>query len=123
LAVSSGFRTFVEDQIGRVVPVRTRRMFGGLGLYSDGLFFGIVDDDTLYFKVDDATRPRYEEAGSAAFDPMGSPMNGYWRVPAGVLEDVDRLAEWAREALEVANRAGQKKSRRTSRATPTRRNG
>lgn len=105
MAVSADYRAFVEDQIGRVVPVRSRRMFGGLGLYSEDLFFGVVDDDVLYFKVDDQTRPRYEAAGSAPFNPMGSPMNGYWRVPGTVLEDVAELTVWVNEAVEVAARA------------------
>jgi DNA transformation protein len=112
MAVSPEFRAFVEDQIGRVTRVRSRRMFGGVGLYSGELFFGIVDDDVLYFKVDDATRPRYEKRRMRAFNPMGTPMNGYWQVPAGVLEDADELTPWVREALEVAARAKPRPKRR-----------
>ncbi|MGH7566690.1 MAG: TfoX/Sxy family protein, partial [Gemmatimonadota bacterium] len=59
----------------------------------------------LYFKVDDETRPRYEKRRMRPFNPMGTPMNGYWQVPAGVLEDADELATWVREAVEVAHRA------------------
>jgi TfoX/Sxy family transcriptional regulator of competence genes len=44
-------------------------MFGGVGLYLDGLFFALIDDDTLFFKTDEATRKRYESAGSKAFCP------------------------------------------------------
>jgi DNA transformation protein len=105
MAVSPEFRAFVEDQIGRVMPVRSRPMFGGLGLYSGDLFFAVVDDDVLYFKVDDETRPRYEKRRMRPFNPMGTPMNGYWQVPAGVLEDAEELAPWAREAVEVADRS------------------
>jgi DNA transformation protein len=92
-------------------------MFGGLGLYSGDRFFGVVDDDILYFKVDDETRPRYRKRGMRPFEPMGTPMNGYWQVPAGVIEDVEELESWAREAIEVASRARVKPSR--SRAKPT----
>jgi len=105
MPVSPDFRAFVEDQIGRVMPVRSRPMFGGLGLYSGDLFFAVVDDDVLYFKVDDETRPRYEKRRMQPFNPMGRPMNGYWQVPAGVLEDADELATWVREAVEVADRS------------------
>jgi DNA transformation protein len=105
MAVSPEFRAFVEDQIGRVTPLRSRPMFGGLGLYSGHLFFGVVDDDILYFKVDDETRPRYEKLRMRPFNPMGTPMNGYWQVPPGVLEDADDLGSWVREAVEVAGRA------------------
>lgn len=116
MAVSPDFRAFVEDQLGRVVSVRSRPMFGGLGLYSGDRFFGVVDDDVLYFKVDDDTRPRYRRRGMRPFEPMGTPMNGYWQVPAGVIEDAEELESWAREAIEVASRARVKPRR--SRAKP-----
>lgn len=112
MAVNPEFRAFVEDQIGRVTPVRSRLMFGGLGLYSGDLFFAVVDDDVLYFKVDDETRPRYEKRRMRPFNPMGTPMNGYWQVPAGVLEDADELAPWVCEALAVAERAKPRPKRR-----------
>ncbi len=89
-------------------------MFGGLGLYAEDIFFGVVDDDRLYLKVDDETRPRYQAAGTRPFSPMGSDMNGYWLVPGGIVEDVDELGEWAREAVDVARRA--KRPRRAKRA-------
>jgi DNA transformation protein len=104
--VSAEFRAFVEDQIGRVAPVRSRRMFGGIGIYSGERFFAIIDDDVLYFKVDDETRPRYEKRRMRPFNPMGTPMNGYWQVPADVLEDADELGPWVREAIAVAGRSG-----------------
>ena len=91
-------------------------MFGGLGLYSGDRFFGVVDDDVLYFKVDDDTRPRYRRRGMRPFEPMGTPMNGYWQVPAGVIEDAEELESWAREAIGVAGRSGAKSRR--SRAKP-----
>jgi DNA transformation protein len=113
VSVSAEYRAFVEDQLGRVMAVRSRRMFGGLGFYSGDRFFALADDDTLYFKVDDETRPRYEEHRMRPFNPMGTPMNGYWQVPVEVLEDVDALRDWAGEAVEVAVRA--KGARRTRR--------
>ena len=95
-------------------------MFGGLGLYSGDRFFGIVDDDLVYFKVDDATRPRYAKRRMKPFDPMGTPMNGYWQVPPEVFEDADELASWVGEALQVAERAAAKPKRRKS-TTPEKR--
>lgn len=88
-----------------MMPVRSRPMFGGLGLYSGDLFFAVVDDDVIYFKVDDASRARYEKRCMRPFNPMGTPMNGYWQVPAGALEDTDELASWVREAIDVADRS------------------
>jgi DNA transformation protein len=81
-------------------------MFGGLGLYSAGRFFGIVWDDTLYLKVDDETRPQYEAAGMQPFNPY--PARGgtfqYYQVPLSVLESADELSRWARLSVRVAQR-------------------
>ena len=64
-----------------------------------------LNSHLVFVSVDDETRPRYRKRGMHAFDPMGSPMNGYWQVPPDVIEDADELATWVREALEVAGRA------------------
>jgi DNA transformation protein and related proteins len=115
MAVSDDFRTFVLEQLASAGRVTLRAMFGGVGLYLDGIFFALIDDDTLYFKTDDSNRARYEQAGSKPFCPFpdrpDQPM-GYWQVPAEVLEDPDELAVWAREAMGVALA---KRSRRPAR--------
>jgi len=105
MSVSPDFRAFVEDQLGRIVKLRSRAMFGGVGLYADDLFFALIDHDILYFKVDDATRGRYEARGMTAFQPDGMAAMAYCRVPTGALEDADELRGWAEEAVEVARRA------------------
>lgn len=105
MAVSADFRDFVLEQLAPAGRVTPRAMFGGVGLYLDGLFFALIDDDALYFKADAATRPRYEKAGSRPFCPYPDRPEksmGYWQVPAEVLEDADELAAWAREAMGVA---------------------
>jgi DNA transformation protein len=82
-------------------------MFGGVGLYADDVFFGIVAADELFFKVDDTNRREYETAGSGPFKPypdraMTMP---YYRVPLVVLEDAAMLGEWAVHAVAVAQAA------------------
>src|SRR5690242_6172658 len=69
LAVSDGFRDFVLEQLRGLRGVTVRRMFGGAGLYKDGLIFAILDDDQVFFKVDDESRPQYQKAGSRGFQP------------------------------------------------------
>ena len=111
MAVSPSYKTFVLEQLSAVAPVTPRAMFGGVGLYAEGLFFALLDDDRLYFKVDDATRPRFAAAGMGPFDPFKdgkAVMNGYYEVPGEVLEDEERLPGWMREALAVAARAKRK---------------
>jgi DNA transformation protein len=82
-------------------------MFGGVGLYSGDLFFALMDEDVLYFKVDDTTRARFEELGLGPFRPGGEAgeVMQYYEVPADVMEDAEALAPWAAEAVEVARRA------------------
>ena len=53
MAVSDGYKSYVLDQLQMVGAVTAKAMFGGIGLYRAGVFFGLMDDDALYFKVDD----------------------------------------------------------------------
>jgi DNA transformation protein len=107
MAVSREYLEYVIDQLVCVGDVAHKRMFGGVGFYFDGLFFGLIDDDTLYFRVDDTTRPRYEKAGCVGFDPYkdGKPSNRYFSVPVEVLEDQDQLRGWALQAIEATTSA------------------
>lgn len=112
MAVTDDYRVFVIEQLKPAGRVTERRMFGGVGLYLDGLFFALIDDDTLYFKTDDSNRRRYQQAESRPFCPdprePGKTM-AYWQVPAEVLEDPDELAIWARAAMAVALKAKSKR--------------
>jgi DNA transformation protein len=107
LRVSSGFRAYVIDQLASIPDVTARSMFGGVGLYSGDLFFGIIARDVLYLKVDDATRARYEHAVMAPVTPYAHRPGTmqYYEVPAGVLESAAELERWAGEAVAAARRA------------------
>jgi DNA transformation protein len=106
LRVSDGFRQFVLDQLEPVSQLVSRAMFGGVGLYSGDIFFGIVAGDTLYFKVDDRNRPDFEAAGMPPFMPYPkrTATLQYYAVPIGVLENPDELLVWARKAIAAAER-------------------
>jgi len=82
-------------------------MFGGYGIFHEGLMFAVIADDTLYFKVDESNRDIYEKAGSQPF-PHGI---SYWEVPADVLEDKNRLGEWAGLSMDIAIKKAEKKRR------------
>jgi len=107
LAVSPSFRQFVLDQLEELGDVTPRSMFGAVGLYYRGLFFGIVAGDVLYLKVDGSTRGDYERAGMHPFRPYPnrSGTMQYYAVPLDVLESASELARWARRAAAVAERA------------------
>jgi DNA transformation protein and related proteins len=115
MSVSDSFRAFALEQLQRTVPdVRARSMFGGVGIYAGELFFGLMDDDILYFKVDDSNRGRFEERGMGPFRPYGDggEVMQYYEVPADVLEDVELLASWVDASVVVARKAKRGRIRR-----------
>ena len=76
LKVSEPFKSFVLDQLEELGDVASRSMFGGIGLYRRGVFFGLIASDVLYLKVDDTTRSDYEKAEMQAFRPYPGRMKG-----------------------------------------------
>jgi DNA transformation protein len=114
MAVTPGFADFVAEQLEGCGPIATKRMFGGVGIYSGDTFFAIIDNDILYLKVDDTTRGSFERAGCAPFRPYGDERETmqYYNVPVSVLEDADELARWGMKAIAVAIAAKQKKKPR-----------
>jgi len=104
MAVSDDYLAFVIDRLECMGEVTARRMFGGAGLYFDGLVFALVADDTLYMKTDEVNRGEYEALGMGPFRPYGTYAMGYHEVPLQVLEDDSQLREWAAMAFEAAAR-------------------
>jgi DNA transformation protein len=105
MAVSNEYLQYVLEQLSALTNVTSRRLFGGIGLYSEGFFFGLIDNDTLFFKVDDSNRSDYVARGMAAFRPFPDKPDlsmSYFTVPADALEDADELAAWARKSVTVA---------------------
>src|ERR1700704_5199127 len=105
MPVSASFRTFVVEQLSRVLPqVRARSMFGGVGIYAGNVFFALIADDTLYFKVDDSNRADFESRGMSPFRPYGDEGESmqYYEVPHDFLEDAEALRPWAERARAVA---------------------
>ena len=120
MPVSPSFRAFILDQLKRVAPrVRDRPMFGGVGIYAGELFFALLDDDTLYLKVDDSNRPDFEARGMGPFRPSGEggEVMQYYRVPDDLLEDAEALRPWVEKAILVARLRKLKGSRRRGRPT------
>lgn len=107
MAVSTGFRTYVLDQLGQIAPVTTRSMFGGLTFFHQGRAFALIAEERLYFKVDATNRGDFEARGMGPFLPFGDPEKpmGYYELPEDVLEDLDELKGWTERALLVAAKA------------------
>ena len=115
MTVSADYLAYVLDQCAPFAKVSPRRMFGGIGLYWDELFFGVIDDDVLYLKVDDSNRDQYIARGCKALQPTAdmTSMN-YYEVPAEVLEDSDELKVWARKSHAIAAQQALAKSMKKS---------
>jgi len=98
------------SKLSAVRPITSRKMFGGIGIYCDGVFFAVIDDDRLYFKVDETNLSDYEAKGAAQWIIEGMSNGGpmpYREVPAEVLDSGD-LGDWIDKAVQVALRKKKK---------------
>lgn len=106
MAVSNSYLGYILDRLGLVGSVTARRMFGGVGIYCEGTFFALIDDDTLYFRVDKESVNVYRDEGMQQFRPFGedSYAMNYYSVPERVLEDNQTLFEWMNQAVLAARK-------------------
>jgi len=89
---TDSFRDFVLEQLFALEGLRCRRMFGGHGLYSGEIFFGIVFDGQLYFKTHPDTLPDYLAFHASVFTPSEKQiLKNYREVPVDILEDIVQL--------------------------------
>ncbi|HEX7027395.1 MAG TPA: TfoX/Sxy family protein [Gammaproteobacteria bacterium] len=82
-----------------------RRMFGGYGIFNDGLMFAIIADRQLYFKTDARNVMEYIDRGLPPFTYRRSGKNvslSYYRTPDEILDDSEALLSWAQRALQAA---------------------
>ena len=107
MASDSGYKDYVMELLSPLEEVTSRAMFGGYGIFHQGIMFALISDSTLYFKVNDSNRAAYEEAGSKPF-PHSMP---YYEVPASVLEDTALFHDWATTAIAVGHATAKKKRR------------
>jgi DNA transformation protein and related proteins len=94
-------------------PVDVRRMFGGAGVFVDGLMIALVSREVIYLKADAETIPAFEQESLAPFSYSTKDgerkLTSYWRMPDRLYDDGDELARWARAAHAVALRAAAKR--------------
>lgn len=104
----------LADLFAAFGPVKARRMFGGAGIYAEGVMFALDADDTLYLKADAALAAELLASGSAPFSYETSrgrrTIGSFWRVPDAALDQPDDLAALARRALAVALAAAEEKA-------------
>jgi len=93
--------------------VAVKGMFGGRGVYAEGLMIALQAGDEVYLKTDETIRDRFVKAGSTPFiypTPMGPRETSLWRLPAAARGDVEALKAWATLALGAARRAAAAKA-------------
>ncbi len=99
---------FLKEIFSEFGEIRSRKMFGGHGIYHNNLMIGLVADDTLYLKVDSKSVSQFEEHGLSQFMyPKGQKMVGisYYLAPEEALEDPSEMRHWAKLAYDAALRS------------------
>jgi DNA transformation protein and related proteins len=113
MVASASFAAFLRDLLAPLGPVSMRRMFGKTGVFCDGVMLGMVEDNTLYLRVDDGNRAAFAEA--AEEKPLNYAKGGrmidlsFWRAPERLFDEPEELVAWARLALGAARRVAAKR--------------
>ena len=118
--MTTPFVKYLLDMLSDLGDVRSRAMFGGHGIYHDGIMIGLIADGVFYLKVDDGNRAAFEAEGSKPFTyrrkgKTKDVVMSYWEVPVDVLESRKALCEWARDAHAAAVRSKARTERRKGR--------
>ena len=119
MATSKEFIDFLHEVFEQFGPIQAKRMFGGHGLYHDGLMFGLVVDNQLYLKVDEENRSFFTDLqlGPFIFEMKGKPVHlSYHQAPESLLDERDVAALWARRSWEAALRGQAAKAQQSERA-------
>tara|TARA_B100001778_G_scaffold83127_1_gene67449 strand:+ start:596 stop:901 length:306 start_codon:yes stop_codon:yes gene_type:complete len=96
------FLVYVLDQLRGIVGIDTKKMFGSVGLYVNGVFFGIVSSGVLYIKTNSVTRNYFIERGMKPFTPNEKQvLKHYYEVPEECIEDREELQGLVRESIEI----------------------
>ena len=97
------------DAMAGIGSITARAMFGGHGLYKDGVIFGLIADDQLYFKTGESNQKYFEAAGSQPFTYEAKNKKrvamSYWEVPSDVLENRDEIQLWINKAVKASLKA------------------
>lgn len=106
MARRSEMGEYVVDLLSPLGEASYRFMFGGFGVYLDGLMIGIVADEVFLLRADDENRPDFEVRGIPAFRPYPDKDQTmpYYAVPDDVFEDPDEFLRWAQRSRQAALR-------------------
>ncbi len=105
--MASDFIDYLSEVLQALGQVRSKRMFGGTGIYINELFCALIADDCLYFKGDDQNEAEFAQAKCPPFtyEKEGKPFSlRYYKVPDEALDDSAEMLRWARIGLAAALR-------------------
>ena len=103
MALSNDFFEYVQDQLSPWSLIDKKRMFGVLGLYREGVMFGIIAKGLVYLKVDDSNKAKFLAAGSTTLKVFknDSEVPSYYELPVDILENAEEFIEWAKESYAI----------------------
>lgn len=109
--ISETYLQTTVELLSNVRPVTAKKMFGGAGLFCEEVFFAVVDDDRLYFKVDTVNLPDFEALDTEPWimNPRSPKPAPYRELPAAILHDPQQLGAWIDAAVAVARRKAKSK--------------
>lgn len=102
------FVSYLLELMQSIGPVTARRMFGGHGIFLDGLMFGLVSGGELYLKTDKESEGEFVDKGLQPFVycKKGKPFKiAYYQAPAEALEDRAEMNLWGNKAYASALKA------------------
>lgn len=112
MSASEEFIEYVMELLEPVAPLEGGKFFGGYGIKSQATQFAMIMGNSLYFVVDDKTRPKYQKLNKNSFSYMTKHgkrlVKRYFEVPEHLFEDQDQLLLWARESIAVAKATGKR---------------
>jgi len=112
---------FLRDLFGSVGPIAVRRMFGGKGIFADGMMIALLAFDDVFVKADTETEDLFRSAGSRPFQYRRAvravKVPAFWSLPEAALDDPELAAVWARRGYEAASRSAARAGARRSRPT------
>ena len=113
--MAGGFQDLLAELFEPVGGVSFRKMFGGIGIFREGIMFALVADDALYLKADETTTADFKAEGCGPFvhDGKDKPhVMPYWRLPERLYDEPDEFRDWALAAFGVAERSKEKKPKK-----------
>lgn len=117
MSVSPEFKDFALELFHPLGDLKFKNMFGGAGIWCDGIMFVLIADEVLYLKADEALAADLEAEGSEPFN-WTRPSDGkvmqmsYWQMPESAMDDPHEALEWGRRARDVAFAANAKKGKK-----------